>query len=73
MLPGMGQMREALDNFDEREVDRIEAIIRSMTPAERAHPEDHQRLAPLAHRRGLGHHADATSTSCSSGSTARRR
>src|SRR5690606_2561027 len=32
MLPGMGQMREALENFDEREVDRIEAIIRSMTP-----------------------------------------
>ncbi|GII99365.1 signal recognition particle subunit FFH/SRP54 (srp54) [Sediminihabitans luteus] len=38
MLPGMGQMREALDNFDEREVDRIEAIIRSMTPAERENP-----------------------------------
>ncbi|WP_102509014.1 signal recognition particle protein [Sanguibacter massiliensis] len=35
MLPGMGQMREALDNFDEREVDRVEAIVRSMTPAER--------------------------------------
>src|SRR5699024_707962 len=35
MLPGMGQMREALENFDEREVDRIEAIVRSMTPAER--------------------------------------
>lgn len=39
MLPGMGQMREALDNFDEREVDRIEAIIRSMTPAERENPK----------------------------------
>ena len=39
MLPGMGQMREALDNFDEREVDRIEAIIRSMTPAERHTPK----------------------------------
>ena len=39
MLPGMGQMREALDNFDEREVDRIEAIIRSMTPAERRAPK----------------------------------
>jgi len=35
MMPGMGQMREALDNFDEREVDRIEAIVCSMTPAER--------------------------------------
>jgi signal recognition particle subunit SRP54 len=39
MLPGMGQMREALDNFDEREVDRIQAIIQSMTPAERATPK----------------------------------
>ena len=36
MLPGMGQLRDELDNFDEREVDRIEAIVRSMTPAERA-------------------------------------
>ncbi|XBH22479.1 signal recognition particle protein [Jonesiaceae bacterium BS-20] len=39
MLPGMGQMREALDNFDEREVDRIEAIIQSMTPGERENPK----------------------------------
>jgi signal recognition particle subunit SRP54 len=35
MLPGMGQMKQQLDNFDEREIDRTEAIIRSMTPAER--------------------------------------
>jgi signal recognition particle subunit SRP54 len=39
MLPGMGQFREQLENFDEREIDRIEAIIRSMTPAERANPK----------------------------------
>ncbi|MET3960531.1 signal recognition particle subunit SRP54 [Marmoricola sp. OAE513] len=39
MLPGMGQFREQLDNFDEREIDRIQAIIRSMTPAERANPK----------------------------------
>lgn len=39
MLPGMGQIREQLENFDEREVDRVEAIIRSMTPAERADPK----------------------------------
>ena len=39
MLPGMGQMREAIDNFDEREVDRIEAIIHSMTPGERENPK----------------------------------
>jgi signal recognition particle subunit SRP54 len=35
MIPGMGQMRDQLENFDEREVDRVEAIVRSMTPAER--------------------------------------
>lgn len=39
MLPGMGQMREAIENFDEREVDRVEAIIHSMTPAERQNPK----------------------------------
>jgi signal recognition particle subunit SRP54 len=39
MLPGAGQFREALDNFDEREVDRVEAIIRSMTPVERDNPK----------------------------------
>ncbi|MDR2253494.1 MAG: signal recognition particle protein [Bifidobacteriaceae bacterium] len=39
MMPGAGQMRQALDQFDEREVDRVEAIVRSMTPAERADPK----------------------------------
>ncbi|MDR1633620.1 MAG: signal recognition particle protein [Bifidobacteriaceae bacterium] len=39
MMPGAGQMREALDQFDEREVDRVEAIIRSMTPEERSNPK----------------------------------
>lgn len=39
MLPGMGQMREAIDSFDEREVDRVQAIIQSMTPAERTAPK----------------------------------
>lgn len=39
MLPGMGELREQLESFDEREVDRIEAIIRSMTPAERRTPK----------------------------------
>jgi signal recognition particle subunit SRP54 len=38
MMPGVGQMKDQLANFDEREVDRIEAIIFSMTPAERANP-----------------------------------
>ncbi|MFS3128742.1 signal recognition particle protein [Nocardioides sp. Bht2] len=39
MLPGMGQFREQLDNFDEREIDKIQAIIQSMTPAERENPK----------------------------------
>jgi signal recognition particle subunit SRP54 len=38
MLPGMGELREQLENFDEREMDRIEAIIKSMTPQERRQP-----------------------------------
>ncbi|RKR73668.1 signal recognition particle protein [Frondihabitans australicus] len=36
MLPGAKGMREQLDNFDEREITRTEAIIQSMTPQERA-------------------------------------
>ncbi len=39
MLPGMGQFRDQLENFDEREIDRIQAIIQSMTPTERANPK----------------------------------
>jgi len=38
MLPGMGELREQLENFDDREMDRIEAIIKSMTPQERRQP-----------------------------------
>ncbi|MGN6161173.1 MAG: signal recognition particle protein [Marmoricola sp.] len=39
MLPGMNQFKEQLANFDEREIDRIQAIIQSMTPKERANPK----------------------------------
>ncbi|ONK10920.1 signal recognition particle protein [Streptomyces sp. MP131-18] len=39
MMPGMGQMREQINNLDEREVDRTAAIIKSMTPGERADPK----------------------------------
>ncbi|QTX04467.1 signal recognition particle protein [Agromyces archimandritae] len=35
MLPGAGGLRQQLDGFDEREITRTEAIIQSMTPAER--------------------------------------
>lgn len=39
MMPGIGQMKDAISAIDEKEIDRIEAIIYSMTPAERATPE----------------------------------
>jgi signal recognition particle subunit SRP54 len=50
MLPGMSQFRDQLENFDEREIDRIQAIIQSMTPAERANPKiiDGSRRARIA-------------------------
>ena len=39
MMPGMGQMKAQIDAFDEREFDRVEAMVRSMTPFERNHPK----------------------------------
>jgi signal recognition particle subunit SRP54 len=41
LMPGMGgAMRQFRDlQMDERELDRIEAIVLSMTPAERAQPQ----------------------------------
>jgi signal recognition particle subunit SRP54 len=39
MMPGAGKLRSQLDNIDEREIDRTEAIIRSMTPKERKDPK----------------------------------
>ena len=39
MLPGIGDMREQIENIDERELDRVSAIIQSMTPAERNDPK----------------------------------
>ena len=38
MMPGAAQMRQQLEAFDEREIDRVEAIVRSMTPHERVTP-----------------------------------
>ncbi|HVE73725.1 MAG TPA: signal recognition particle protein [Mycobacteriales bacterium] len=38
MLPGMGQMKDALAQVDDKDIDRIAAIIRSMTPQERRTP-----------------------------------
>jgi signal recognition particle subunit SRP54 len=39
MLPGMGQMRQQIDQIDEKDLDRVTAIIRSMTPQERSEPK----------------------------------
>jgi signal recognition particle subunit SRP54 len=39
MLPGAGQMKEALAQVDDRQLDRLQAIIRGMTPEERADPK----------------------------------
>ena len=40
MMPGMNsQMKNAADNVDEKQIARVEAIIYSMTPAERANPK----------------------------------
>ncbi|MEV7691932.1 signal recognition particle protein [Microbacterium sp. NPDC089189] len=54
MLPGMGQMKQQLDNFDEREIDRTEAIIRSMTPGERRNPKVLNGARRLRIARGSG-------------------
>ncbi len=39
MLPGAGQMKEQLDQVNDRDIDRLVGIIHSMTPAERADPK----------------------------------
>jgi signal recognition particle subunit SRP54 len=50
MIPGMNQFKDQLANFDDREIDRIQALILSMTPAERANPKviDGSRRARIA-------------------------
>jgi signal recognition particle subunit SRP54 len=39
MLPGMGQMKDAISQIDDKDLDRTAAIIRSMTPVERENPK----------------------------------
>ena len=38
-IPGMSQMKDAVNNVDDKAFDKIEAIIYSMTEKERLHPE----------------------------------
>jgi signal recognition particle subunit SRP54 len=56
MLPGMGDLKDRIAGIDERDVDRIEAIIHSMTPAERDNPKiiDGSRRARIAKGAGVG-------------------
>jgi signal recognition particle subunit SRP54 len=53
MMPGVGQQLGQL-NLDERELDRLQAIILSMTPEERANPKiiDGSRRRRIAHGSG---------------------
>jgi signal recognition particle subunit SRP54 len=39
MLPGAGQMKDQLAQVDDKHLDRLQAIIRGMTPAERNNPK----------------------------------
>lgn len=39
MLPGMGELKDQIANIDDRELDRVAAIIHSMTPQERQDPK----------------------------------
>jgi signal recognition particle subunit SRP54 len=53
MIPGMGQQLKGM-TLDERELDRVQAIITSMTPHEREHPEvlNGSRRRRIAHGSG---------------------
>ncbi|MEW9534518.1 signal recognition particle protein [Microbispora sp. NPDC049125] len=55
MMPGMGQMRDQLNQVDDRDLDRIAAIIRSMTPGERQDPKilNGSRRARIANGSGV--------------------
>jgi signal recognition particle subunit SRP54 len=55
LLPGMSkEMRQAADQIDDREVSRVEAIVRSMTPSERAEPSTIDGSRRLRIARGSG-------------------
>ncbi len=55
MLPGMSGAKAQLENFDEKEITRVEAIIQSMKPDERANPKiiDAQRKIKIAQGAGV--------------------
>lgn len=55
MIPGMAAHRKELEQLDEKEIDRTEAIIRSMTPEERRNPSiiNGSRRARIAYGSGV--------------------
>jgi signal recognition particle subunit SRP54 len=55
MLPGMGQYKDQIENIDEREIDRVTAMIKSMTPEERRNPRvlNGSRRARIARGSGM--------------------
>jgi signal recognition particle subunit SRP54 len=54
MLPGMGAMKEQLAQVDDRDLDRVMAMIRSMTPDERRSPKILQGSRKARVARGSG-------------------
>ncbi|HWN28399.1 MAG TPA: signal recognition particle protein, partial [Actinomycetospora sp.] len=56
MLPGANQMKDQLAGLDEKHLDRVQAIIRGMTPAERADPKiiNGSRRLRIANGSGVG-------------------
>jgi signal recognition particle subunit SRP54 len=56
MLPGAGQMKQNLEDFDEKMIDRTEAIIRSMTPKEREQPKLLNGSRRYEDCKGIGNH-----------------
>jgi len=55
MLPGMGDIKKQLEQVDDKDIDRIAAIIQSMTPGERKSPKiiDGSRRARIAKGSGV--------------------
>jgi signal recognition particle subunit SRP54 len=56
LVPGLGKQLDGLDSVDEKQLARVEAIILSMTPAERARPAilDGSRRQRIARGSGTG-------------------
>jgi signal recognition particle subunit SRP54 len=54
MMPGLAGHQLSKMNVDERELDRVEAIIHSMTPWERRHPESIKGSRRLRIAKGSG-------------------